>query len=71
VCCVHCRAWHDTVVQSCATSRYAGDFEELAKIGKGGFGQVLKVRNRLDGMLYAIKVIKVCACTRAVDVLSW
>ncbi|CAE7356349.1 Eif2ak4, partial [Symbiodinium sp. KB8] len=39
-------------------SRYAQDFEELAPLGSGAFGKVLKVRNRLDGELYAVKEIK-------------
>eukprot|EP01138_Halocafeteria_seosinensis_P012644 gb/GECG01012919.1/.p1 GENE.gb/GECG01012919.1/~~gb/GECG01012919.1/.p1 ORF type:complete len:1513 (+),score=256.97 gb/GECG01012919.1/:1-4539(+) len=39
-------------------SRFETDFEEIACLGEGGFGKVLKVRNRLDGMFYAIKVIK-------------
>eukprot|EP00002_Diphylleia_rotans_P037752 TRINITY_DN8474_c0_g1_i2.p1 TRINITY_DN8474_c0_g1~~TRINITY_DN8474_c0_g1_i2.p1 ORF type:complete len:1656 (+),score=312.72 TRINITY_DN8474_c0_g1_i2:46-5013(+) len=38
-------------------SRYKSDFEELERIGRGGFGSVVKVRNRLDGQLYAIKRI--------------
>ncbi|GAM21149.1 hypothetical protein SAMD00019534_043240 [Acytostelium subglobosum LB1] len=40
------------------TSRYHGDFEEIQLLGRGGFGQVVKVRNRLDGRFYAIKKIK-------------
>ena len=40
------------------SSRYAHDFEELGKIGEGGFGQVFKARNKLDGHIYAIKKIK-------------
>lgn len=39
-------------------SRYQTDFEQISCLGEGGFGKVLKVRNRLDGMFYAIKVIK-------------
>jgi len=38
-------------------SRYANDFEELGSVGRGGFGQVVKVRARLDGMVYAIKKV--------------
>jgi translation initiation factor 2-alpha kinase 4 len=30
----------------------------LGMLGRGGFGEVLKVRNKLDGLLYAIKRIK-------------
>ena len=39
-------------------SRYYNDFEELEFLGKGGFGEVVKVRNRLDNRFYAIKKIK-------------
>ncbi|PWW78121.1 Serine/threonine-protein kinase [Tuber magnatum] len=39
------------------TSRYANDFTELGRLGKGGFGEVVKARNKLDGNAYAIKKI--------------
>jgi len=38
-------------------SRYETDFDEIQKIGKGGFGNVYKARNKIDGNLYAIKKI--------------
>lgn len=38
--------------------RYERDFEEVGIIGKGGFGEVVKARNRLEGTFYAIKKIK-------------
>lgn len=38
-------------------SRYAADFLEVSRLGKGGYGQVVKARNRLDGREYAIKII--------------
>ncbi len=38
-------------------NRYISDFKELELIGKGGFGRVYKVLNRLDKQQYAIKMI--------------
>jgi len=42
---------------SMSLSRYANDFSEVGRLGKGGFGEVVKARNRLDGRMYAIKKI--------------
>lgn len=39
-------------------SRYEREFEEVGKLGKGGFGEVVKARNRMEGTFYAIKKIK-------------
>ncbi|KAJ3357666.1 hypothetical protein HDU83_004821 [Entophlyctis luteolus] len=39
-------------------SRYREDFEEMRPLGKGGFGQVWCVRNKLDGVEYAVKRVK-------------
>eukprot|EP01113_Clastostelium_recurvatum_P042340 TRINITY_DN6857_c0_g1_i2.p1 TRINITY_DN6857_c0_g1~~TRINITY_DN6857_c0_g1_i2.p1 ORF type:complete len:1461 (+),score=371.59 TRINITY_DN6857_c0_g1_i2:29-4411(+) len=39
-------------------SRYKTDFEEIEPLGRGGFGQVVKVKNKLDGRFYAIKKIR-------------
>ena len=41
-----------------ARSRYYSDFNELGLLGRGGGGEVVKVRNRLDRQLYAVKKIK-------------
>ncbi len=39
-------------------SRYRTDFEEIQFLGRGAFGQVIKVRNRIDNRFYAIKRIR-------------
>lgn len=39
-------------------SRYNREFEEVGKLGKGAFGEVVKARNRMEGTFYAIKKIK-------------
>ncbi|XP_064529129.1 eukaryotic translation initiation factor 2-alpha kinase 1 isoform X2 [Pseudopipra pipra] len=46
------------------TSRYLNEFDEVARLGKGGYGKVYKVRNKLDGQFYAIKKIKIKKATR-------
>ncbi|EGF79216.1 hypothetical protein BATDEDRAFT_4810, partial [Batrachochytrium dendrobatidis JAM81] len=38
--------------------RYASDFDEFEQLGRGGFGQVVKARNCLDGAFYAIKKVR-------------
>lgn len=39
-------------------ARFKNDFEDIEKIGSGGFGQVFKARHRIDGKTYAIKRVK-------------
>lgn len=44
-------------------SRYKNDFDEGVVLGKGGFGQVVKARNKLDGRVYAVKKISATPST--------
>ncbi|XP_076615124.1 eukaryotic translation initiation factor 2-alpha kinase 1 isoform X3 [Chaetodon auriga] len=39
------------------TSRYLSEFEEKCRLGKGSYGNVFKVMNKLDGQCYAVKKI--------------
>ncbi|KAI4204441.1 MAG: hypothetical protein LQ350_001198 [Teloschistes chrysophthalmus] len=42
------------------SSRFATDFVQAGKLGKGGYGSVVKARNRLDSNFYAVKIINKC-----------
>ncbi|XP_041432298.1 eukaryotic translation initiation factor 2-alpha kinase 1 isoform X2 [Xenopus laevis] len=46
------------------TSRYLNEFDEIVQLGKGGYGKVYKVRNKLDGQFYAIKKILIKKVSR-------
>ncbi|XP_074866291.1 eukaryotic translation initiation factor 2-alpha kinase 1 [Carettochelys insculpta] len=46
------------------TSRYLNEFDEIARLGEGGYGTVYKVRNKLDGQYYAVKKILIKKATR-------
>lgn len=51
------RLRHDSMNRSAITSRYLQDYVEEARLGKGGFGEVVRARKMIDGRLYAIKKI--------------
>ncbi|KAI9684285.1 MAG: hypothetical protein M1822_005758 [Bathelium mastoideum] len=50
-------------------SRYAREWVEMGRLGRGGYGEVLKARNNLDGRVYAIKKIKQESPAALTDVL--
>ncbi|KAH3984410.1 non-specific serine/threonine protein kinase [Parastagonospora nodorum] len=51
-------------------SRYATDWVEQGRLGKGGYGVVVKARNKVDGRTYAIKKIKQKSAAALSNVLS-
>src|SRR5689334_5028740 len=42
-----------------AQYNYRDNFEQLCKIGEGGYASVYKVKDRLDEQVYAIKIIEI------------
>ena len=40
-----------------SVSRYSSEYDEAGRLGKGGYGEVVKARNKHDGRVYAIKKI--------------
>nr|POE65092.1 eif-2-alpha kinase gcn2 [Quercus suber] len=52
------RSRHDSSGIVEPVSRYATDFTEINRLGKGGFGEVVRARNKLDGGIFAVKKIK-------------
>lgn len=53
-----------------AFSRYHQDFDDAGHLGRGGFGQVVKARNKLDGRFYAVKKISQMSAAALKDTLS-
>ncbi|KAL8764219.1 MAG: hypothetical protein Q9184_000188 [Pyrenodesmia sp. 2 TL-2023] len=43
-----------------SSSRFASDFVQEGRLGKGGYGSVVKARNKLESKFYAVKVINKC-----------
>jgi translation initiation factor 2-alpha kinase 4 len=64
------RIRHDSITMASGNSRYASDFVEAGRLGRGGFGEVVKARNKLDHRVYAIKKITQTSRGSLTDVLS-
>lgn len=52
------RSRHNSANVPEPVSRYESEFTELSRLGKGGFGEVVKAQNRLDQGVYAVKKLK-------------
>lgn len=60
----------DSMHAGFTSSRYANDFVESGRLGRGGYGEVVKARNKLDGRFYAIKRIRQSSPPALDNVLS-
>ena len=59
---------HESSVNT--NSRYAAEWIEAGRLGKGGYGEVWKARNKLDGRVYAIKKIVLHSSSMLTNTLS-
>ena len=64
------RSRHDSTNVAPTSSRFLNDFVEAGRLGKGGFGEVVRARNKLDGRFYAIKKITQTSSSALSGVLS-
>ena len=64
------RQRHDSMNTAGPFSRYKEDFVEEGRLGKGGFGEVVKARKKLDGQIYAIKKITQKSSASLTEVLK-
>ena len=64
------RTRHDSTNIAVSSSRYSNDFVEAGRLGKGGFGEVVRARNKLDSRIYAIKKITQTSASALSGVLS-
>ena len=63
------RSEYSSGIPSDSYSRYAREWVEMGRLGRGGYGEVLKARHNLDGRIYAIKKIRQDSSAALTDVL--
>lgn len=62
--------WRDSINLPRNHSRYLNDFTKIGRLGRGGYGEVVKVRHKLENQVYAIKIIKQTSSSALSKVLS-
>lgn len=60
----------DSIPKPLNYSRYLNDFVEIGRLGRGGYGEVVKARHKLENRVYAIKKIKQDSATALTRVLG-
>lgn len=60
----------ESSVMTTTASRWNTEWEEIGRLGKGGYGEVVKARNKLDGRIYAVKKISQKSPSELNQVLS-
>lgn len=60
----------DSLAKPLNYSRYLNDFVEIGRLGRGGYGEVVQARHKLENRVYAIKKIKQDSATALARVLG-
>lgn len=64
------RPRRESILKPLSYSRYLNDFVEIGRLGRGGYGEVVKARHKLENRVYAIKKIKQDSATALTSVLG-
>lgn len=60
----------DSIAKSAGYSWYLNNFVEIGRLGRGGYGEVVKAKHKLENQVYAIKKIKQNSASGLAGVLS-
>lgn len=60
----------DSIAKSASYSWYLNNFVEIGRLGRGGYGEVVKAKHKLENQVYAIKKIKQNSASALAGVLS-
>lgn len=63
-------ARRDSIAKSASYSWYLNNFVEIGRLGRGGYGEVVKAKHKLENQVYAIKKIKQNSASALAGVLS-